>query len=128
MKSLYAFAFAVAGVFVLGAAAMQGSSAQTRPPVYYVQQIEVSNVEAYTKEYVPRAQESIKTAGGRILSAGAKLTTIEGEAPKQRIAIIAWDSVEQMQAWRASALFKEARAIGEKYGKFHAFTVEGVVQ
>jgi uncharacterized protein (DUF1330 family) len=127
MKSRYAFALATAG-FALGAAAVQGLHAQTPPPVYYIQQIEVSNVEAYTKEYVPRARDSIKAAGGRILSAGAKLTTIEGDPPKQRIAVLIWDSVEKMQAWRQSAQFKEARAIGDKYGKFHAFTVEGVVQ
>jgi hypothetical protein len=33
-----------------------------------------------------------------------------------------------MQAWRDSAAFKDARKIADKYAKFYAFTVEGVVQ
>jgi hypothetical protein len=54
----------LAGVGV-GAFAVQAIHAQTKPPVYYVTEIDVTNPEAYAKEYSPKAQAIIKAAGGR---------------------------------------------------------------
>jgi hypothetical protein len=45
-----------------------------------------------------------------------------------RVTINAWDSIEQMRAWRNGADYKAARQIGDKYAKFRAFVVEGVPQ
>jgi uncharacterized protein (DUF1330 family) len=98
-------------VFGLGdAVATQSLNAQAKPP------------------YVPRAQAVITAAGGRFLGARQKVTAIEGEPPKSRIAVIAWDSAEQIQAWRNSAAFKELLPIRDKYGKVRAFTVEGPIE
>ena len=38
------------------------------PPVYYVAEIDVTNPDAYAKEYAPKAQAMIKEAGGRFLA------------------------------------------------------------
>jgi len=57
-----------------------------------------------------------------------RVTALEGQPPKQRVAVQVWDSMEKIQAWRNSAEFKEARKIGDKYAKFRAFTVEGLPQ
>jgi uncharacterized protein (DUF1330 family) len=119
---------AIAAGFALGAAAVEGLHAQTKPPVYYIAEIDVSNVDGYVKEYAPLAQASIKASGGRFLAVGGKVTPIEGDPPKSRVAVQVWDSVEQIQAWRNSAKYKEARVIGEKYAKFRAFAVEGLAQ
>ncbi|MGH7865104.1 MAG: DUF1330 domain-containing protein [Candidatus Binataceae bacterium] len=73
-------------------------------------------------------QFGIKKAGGRLLAAGQKVTAIEGQPPKARVAVLVWDSMEKIQAWRNSAEYKEARKIGDKYAKFRAFTVEGLPQ
>jgi len=86
----------------------------------------VTNVEAYTKEYAPKVQATIKAAGGRLLAAGQKVTAIEGEPPKPRVAVLVWDSMEQIQAWRNSAAYKENRAIGDKYAKLRSFAIEGL--
>ena len=56
------------------------------------------------------------------------MTAVEGDAPKSRVVLQAWDSIESIQAWRNSPQFKEARKIGDKYAKFRAFAVEGVPQ
>ena len=110
----------------LGAVAVQGIHAQARPPIYYVAEIEVTNLDGYLKDYVPRDQANIKAFGGRNLAAGTKVATIEGEPPKSRVAVLAWDSIEKIQTWRDSAQAKEIRAVGHKYAKFRAFTVEGL--
>jgi uncharacterized protein (DUF1330 family) len=127
MKTRYVLAAAIAG-FALGAVTIDQLHAQAKPPVFYVGEIDVKNVDAYTKEYAPKAQASIRKAGGKILAAGSNITVIEGAPPKARIAVIQWDSVEQIKAWRSTAEYKEARKIGDKYATFRAFAVAGVPQ
>jgi uncharacterized protein (DUF1330 family) len=110
----------------VGAVAVRGIHARGEPPVYYVSEIEVTNLDGYSREYLPRARANIKAFGGRILAAGTKVATMEGDPPKSRVAIEVWDSIDDIQAWRNSAEFKEIRAVGQRYAKFRAFTVEGL--
>jgi uncharacterized protein (DUF1330 family) len=113
----------------LGAAAVQGLHAQTKPPVYQVTEIDVSaaNVDTYTKDYAPKAQALIKAKGGRPIAGSQNVTALEGDPPKRRVAISLWDSMESLQAYRASAEFKELRSTtGDKLAKFRSFTVEGM--
>jgi len=128
MRTRYMVTLAVVAGFGLGAVTVHGLHAQTKPPVYYIAEIDVTNVDAYTKEYAPKAQALIKASGGRLLAAGQKVTAIEGAPPKPRVAVQVWDSMEKIRAWRNSAEFKENRKIGDKYAKFRAFTVEGLPQ
>jgi uncharacterized protein (DUF1330 family) len=116
----------------IGAAAVNGLKAQAKAPLYVVTEIDVTNPDAYGKEYAPKAQALIKSAGGRFLAIGGvagagagKVTAIEGEAPK-RATLQVWDSMEQYRAYRNSPGFKEVRQIGDKYAKFHTFSVDGV--
>jgi len=128
MRTRYAIAVAAVVGFGLGAVAVQAIHAQAKPPVYYIAEIDIKDMDAYTKEYVPRAQAGIKAAGGRLVAAGSKTTAFEGAPPKSRVAVQVWDSVEKIKAWRNSAEFKEARKIGDKYAKFRSFAVEGIPQ
>jgi uncharacterized protein (DUF1330 family) len=112
---------------LLGAAAVQGLQAQAKPPIYQITEIDISNVDAYVKEYAPKAQALIKAGGGVNLAASQNVTKVEGDAPKMRVAVTRWASMEQFDAYRNKADFKELRAsIGDKYAKFRTFTVEGV--
>lgn len=118
----------------IGAVAVQGLHAQAKPPVYYVSEIEVTNPEAYGKEYAPKAQAIIKAAGGRQLAIGGtggagagKVVAFDGDAPPRAVVQV-WDSMEKVQAWRANPEYIELRKIGGKYAKFHSFAIEGVPQ
>jgi uncharacterized protein (DUF1330 family) len=128
MKTRHTVALAVIASFGLGAVAIEGLHAQAKPPIYYITEIDVTNQEAYMKEYAPKAQAIIKAAGGRFLAAGGNVTAIEGAPPKGRITVQVWDSMEKIQAYRNSAEFKEVRKIGDQYAKFRTFTVEGLPQ
>ena len=110
----------------LGAAAVQTLNAQAKPPVYYVTEIELTNADAYLKEYAPRQGDLIRQMGGRYLAAGGKTTSFDGDPPKSRVVITAWDNLEKVQAWRSSAAYKELRQTGDKYAKFRSFVIEGV--
>jgi uncharacterized protein (DUF1330 family) len=119
---------AVISGFGLGAVTTEGLRAQAKPPVYVIAEIDVRDVEPYTKEYAPRAQALIKKHGGRLIAASQKVTSLEGAPPKPRVAIQQWESMEKVQAWWNSPERKEIRPIGEKYASFRVFTVEGVPQ
>jgi uncharacterized protein (DUF1330 family) len=131
MKTHYTVVLSMLAGAALGGAAIQGLHAQAKPPVYLVTEIDVTNPEAYGKEFAPKAQATIKAAGGRLIAiggtggAGAKpVTAIAGTAPK-RVAIQQWDSLEQLKGWYDSADYQAALKIGEKYATFRRFAVEG---
>jgi uncharacterized protein (DUF1330 family) len=114
----------VVGIAIGGLAA-QSLHAQAKPPIYEVTEIDVTNMDSYMKEYLPKLQVANRKAGGKILAASASITPLTG-SPPQRLGIVVWESVEQLQAARNSPEFKAARAIGEKYATFHEFAVEGL--
>ena len=126
MKTRYAVALSVFIGIAIGAVGVEGIRAQARPPVYYIIETEVTNLDAYLKEYAPRVEANIRAFGGRILAAGTKVASVEGEPPKPRVAIVVWDDIENVQTWRDSAQFKEIRVLGDKVAKFRAFPVEGL--
>ncbi len=131
MKTQATVALAMVAGFGLGAIAVQGLHAQNKAPVYLVTEIDVTNPEAFGTEFAPKAQATIKAAGGRLIAiggtggAGAKpVTALAGTAPK-RVTIQAWDSIEQLKGWYNSADYQAALKIGEKFATFRRFAVEG---
>ena len=126
MRTLYAAAFAMLTGAAIGALAVQGLRAQTKPPAYVVSEIEITNLDAYQKEYVPLAQASIKAAGGYLLAAGQNIVVFEGAPPETRVTINQFDSIEAAQNWRNSAQYKEDRKVGDKYATYRSFAVEGL--
>ena len=91
MKTRYTVALSMLAGAGLGAAAIQGLHAQAKPPVYLISEIDVTNVDAYAKEYVPKVRATIKAAGGRLLGipkghAGRRRTA------QVRVTINAWDN------------------------------------
>jgi uncharacterized protein (DUF1330 family) len=128
MKTQYTVALAMVAGFGLGAVAVHGLRAQAKPPVYSIAEIDVTDIDAYMKEFVPKVVASSTAFGARRIAGSTKVTPIEGEAPKSRVTITQWDSLEKLQAWRNSPEYKEARKIGDKYAKFRSFVVDGLPQ
>jgi uncharacterized protein (DUF1330 family) len=128
MKSNYKIAIAMLAGAVLGAAAVQGLHAQAKPPAYVISEIDVTDKEAYAKEYVPLAVKALKESGQKQLVAGGKTAAISGEPPKSRIVLSVFENMEKAQAAYTSPAYLEARKIGDKYAKLRIFVVEGVPQ
>jgi uncharacterized protein (DUF1330 family) len=128
MRTRIAVSLALVAGFGLGAAAIEGLHAQAKPPVFYIAEVDVHNVDAYMKDYAPKAQALIRSHGGRILAASNNPTSIEGAPPKGRVVIQQWDSMEKIHAWRNDPAYKEVRKIGEKYASFRSVALEGVPQ
>jgi uncharacterized protein (DUF1330 family) len=132
VKTKYTVALSMLAGIAVGAVAIQGLHAQTKPPVYLVTEIDVTNPEAYGKEFAPKAQASIKAAGGRQIAiggaggAGAKsITTIAGTPAPKRAVIQQWESMEALMAWYNGAEYQAALKIGEKYATFRRYAIEG---
>jgi len=128
MKIQTVIALSVLSGAVIGGGVIQGLHAQATPPVYVVAEIDVQNIEGYTRDYVPKAQALIKSMGGKFLAAGQKVTRLEGDPPKTRVAVQVWPSMDKVEAWQKSAELKELRTIVKDYAKFRVFAVEGLPQ
>jgi uncharacterized protein (DUF1330 family) len=127
MKIAAAITVALMAGIAIGAGGIQVLHAQAKPPVYMIADNEVTDADGYAKEYLPLAQPTFKAHGAKYIAAG-KGTSIDGDPPKGRVAIIRWDSLEQLKGWRNSPEYLKARAVGEKFAKFRVLAVDGVTQ
>lgn len=125
MKSNGALALTAAAAFGLGALTSQMLHAQSKPPAYQILEADVSNRDAYIKEFVPLASKAVRDGGGKTLARGGMTVTLDG-APPGRIVVSAYESVEQAKAALTSPAYLAARKIGDKYAKFRTFIVEGL--
>jgi len=128
MKPIVLTALGIAGGFAAGAGLVQTLNAQAAPPAYVISEIEVTNAEAYAKEYVPLANKALADSGQKRLASGGKTIAIAGAAPASRIVVSMFDNLEKARAAYSSPAYIEARKIGDQYGKLRIFAVEGVAQ
>ena len=128
MKHTLAIGIAMLAGAALGAAGVTALHAQAKPPVYQVTLQEVSNAAAIEKEFVPLARPTVRAHGGKPLASSTSPISIEGPAPKFRVVINQWDSLEKVQEWNKSADYQKAREVGNKYAKFEIFVVQGLPQ
>jgi len=128
MKSSYKLAITLCAGVAIGAAVIQALHAQATPPAYVISEIDVTNADAYVKEYVPLANKALAESGQKRLASGGKTIALAGAPPARRIVLSVFESLEKAQAAYSSPAYLEARNIGDKYGKLRIFAVEGIRQ
>jgi uncharacterized protein (DUF1330 family) len=128
MKTKYTVALAALTGFGLGAIAVQELHGQAKPTAYVIAEVDVTNPDAYLKEFAPLAQKVLKEGGAKFLALGGKTIAIDGAPPKPRVAVQAYENIDKAQAAFASPAYREARKIGDKYATFRIFAVEGISQ
>jgi uncharacterized protein (DUF1330 family) len=114
--------------FALGSAVAGSIKADDRAPAYVISEIDVTNSEAYAKEYVPIATKALAQSGQKRLVSGGKTVSISGAPPAGRIVISKFDSLEQAKVAYTSPDYLAARKIGDKYGRLRIFAVEGLAE
>jgi uncharacterized protein (DUF1330 family) len=97
------------------------------PPAYVISEIEVTNADGYTKEYVPLATKALVASGQKRLASGGRTISLFGPPPASRVVVSTFDSLEKAQAAYTSPAYVEARKIGDQYGKLRIFA-EGMPQ
>ena len=90
MKSKFKIATAVTGIFVLGLGTASILHAQAKPPAYTFVEIDVKDQDGYTKDFLPKAQPTIKEMGGKYLAGGFnKAISLTGSPPPNRVVRLA---------------------------------------
>ncbi len=110
----------------LAATMFGGAAAQDKPPgAYYVIEVTATDPEADAK-LATLLSPIVKEFGGRFLTRGGKTVSFDG-APPQRFVILAFDSMEQAQAWNDSPKRKEVEAKRVEAGAtIRAFAIEAL--
>ena len=117
--------------FGLGAFSIHTLHAQGKSSVYLITEIDVTNADAYSKEFAPKAQATIKAAGAKFVliggtaGAGAKPITAMAGTPPKRITVQQWESMEALNKWYNSKDYQDALKIGQKHATFRRYAVEG---
>ena len=127
MRTSYAVAFGMLAGTVLGAA-VESLHAQGKPVAYVISEIDVTNPDAYAKEYVPLANKALADSGQKRLASGGKTIALTGQPPASRVVLSVFESMEKAQAAYTSPAYVEARKIGDQHGKLRIFAVEGIPQ
>jgi uncharacterized protein (DUF1330 family) len=126
MKTRFALVIASFVGAVTGALAVQALHAQSNPPAYVITEIQVTDPDAYRTEYAPKVAKVIQDAGAKYLARGGTTVTLDGEPPRGRVVVLAFENLDRAQAWRDSAAHKELIPIRDKYSKTRSFIIEGV--
>jgi uncharacterized protein (DUF1330 family) len=131
MKTHVTVALAMLAGMAIGATAVQNLHAQAKPPVYLITEIDVTDPEKYAKEFAPRAQATVKSAGAKFVviggtaGVGAKpIHAMDGTPPK-RVAIQMWESMDALKAWYDGDDYQQALKVGRQYATFRRYAVEG---
>jgi uncharacterized protein (DUF1330 family) len=124
MKTTYAVGLSMLAGIAVGAVAIQGLHAQSKPKAYVITEIEIINQEAQNA-YLPKVGEVIKSTGGTYLARGGKIVALEGEAPK-RVTIVVYDSLEKAQASRNSPAWTALSEMRNKAIKTKSYVTEGL--
>jgi uncharacterized protein (DUF1330 family) len=126
MKAKSKIALVMVGSFALGAAAVHSLHAQATPPGYAIVEVNVTDKEGYTKEFLPIAVKEIEAGGGKYIVRGGNPVTLQGTPPASRVVVLQFASVDKAQAWWNSPGRKNTQPIGDKYATTRVFAVEGV--
>ena len=122
MKTRYIVTLAMIASFGLGALAAQALHAQVTPPAYVVTIFDTEEV--MKTNYPSLDPATFQPFGGHYIIHFGKSVTFDGQPPNQ-IVIIAFDSIENAQAWHASGAFRTMYDVN-KIAKVRAFAVEGI--
>jgi uncharacterized protein (DUF1330 family)/quinol monooxygenase YgiN len=100
------------------------AAAATRP-AYYLADFELTDAEAI-KPYSAAVESTFQPYGGRYVIRGGAATQLEGEAPRGRLVMIAFDSMAQAQAWYDSPAYDKLKPIRHRAGNSRVRIVEGL--
>ncbi|MGA8272786.1 MAG: DUF1330 domain-containing protein [Candidatus Sulfotelmatobacter sp.] len=129
MKTNYKLALAVlagASIGVAGGRAIHAQQVKT-PPAYVMAEVEVTDPSPDAlKEYGMKNPGIVAAFNGHYLVAGGKTQSLEGEAPKGFIVVIAFDSMEKARAWYDSPDYAAIKPMRQRATKSRIFIAEGV--
>ena len=101
------------------------SPSATNRPAFYIAEFELTDPEGI-RPYSAQVASTFEPFGGRFIVRGGEALGLEGDKPRGRFVVIAFDTMERAQAWYNSAAYQELRPIRQKSGNSRTFIVEGI--
>jgi uncharacterized protein (DUF1330 family) len=96
------------------------------PAAYIVVEMNITDLDQY-KQYMARAQEAVKAAGGEYLARGGRHETLEGDWQPHRIGVLRFPGYEAAKAFYDGEQYTQARRLREGTTEyFNMVLVEGV--
>jgi uncharacterized protein (DUF1330 family) len=92
---------------------------------YVIVDIDVTDPIGY-EEYKKLAGQTAADFGGKYLTRGGKVETLEGTWAPKRLVILEFDSVERAKEWLESPVYREAKQVRYRTAKSNMIVVEGV--
>ncbi len=92
--------------------------------VYMIIEVQVKNMETYSK-YIANVPEIISKYGGRYLTRGGKITQVTGSWNPEKIVLIEFETIEQLQKCFQSPGYLEISSLREQSTVSKAIIVEG---
>jgi uncharacterized protein (DUF1330 family) len=102
------------------------------PPAYIIAEVERDPSKTgdpnAMKKYAQEVPKTLAAFGAQfqVTSPSSKTQTLEGEAPKGFITILAFDSVEKARGWYYSPAYEALKPLRENTSKSRLLLVEGV--
>ena len=101
------------------------------PPAYIIAEVEADPAKQANpvdaKRYAEEAPKSLAAFQARYLVRGGNVQTLEGDAPRGYIVVIAFDSVEQARDWYNSPAYEAIKPIRQNTTKSRLLLAEGVI-
>lgn len=115
---------------IVAGQAIRAQQVQTRP-AYIIAEVERDPNKpgdpAAMKKYAEEVPKTLAAFGARyeVTSPSDKVQTLEGEAPKGFITILAFDSIEKARGWYFSPAYEALKPLRESTSKSRLLLVEG---
>ncbi len=95
-------------------------------PAYVIVGLDVTEPEAY-EAYRREVPATLEPYGGKFVVRGGAVEVLEGEWPASRTVVLAFPSVEQVNAWYDSAAYQAILPIRQRHARTQFMVVaEGV--
>ena len=108
----------------IGLTAIHAQAPSQPAPAYYIADFELTDPEGI-RPYSAGVAATFEPFGGRFIVRGGEIAGLEGERPKGRLVMIAFDSMEKAKAWYHSAEYQKLIPIRQRSGNSRTFIVQG---
>jgi uncharacterized protein (DUF1330 family) len=92
-------------------------------PAYVVAMMAIHDPETYRK-YTDRTPPTVKKYGGKFLTRGETVTTLEGESYTDRMVILEFPSKTHVEEWIADPDYQEAMSFRHASSTMHMLLVQ----
>lgn len=95
-------------------------------PAYVVAMMTVHDAETY-REYTDRTPPTVKKYGGRFLTRGEPVASIEGQAYEGRMVLLEFPSKANVESWMADPAYQEAMEFRHAASTMHMLLLQECV-